>query len=203
MRSGKGRAEGGGEVDQDVEGGAAGVEAGDALGVQVEEGEDFAAVEVEAAADAGFVGVVGAAVALAALEEAVDQEGFVVAGEVDRAEDGGGVAHQVGLRGGAGDAVEEEGLAVGVEVAAVDAGLGVLAPDADDEVVGDELALLEKRVDEPADGGVGGGGAECLAGVEVDELGEGGEGAGEGAFAGAGEAEEEDGSPRGAHSGGL
>jgi hypothetical protein len=194
-RSSKRRAEGGGEVDEDFEGGAAGVEAGDVLGVEVEKGEDFAAVEVEALADAGFVGVVGAAVALAAVEEAIDEHRFVVAGEVDGAEDACVGADKVGLAGGAGEAVEEEDLVGGVVVAGGDAGLDVVVPEADDEVVGEELALLEDGVDLAAEGGVGGDGAEGLAGVEVDEVGEGGEGAGEGAFAGAGEAEEDDGGP--------
>ena len=141
---------------EDLSGRLGGVDLADQMGgVATEQVPGFLFIDLEAALTDLEVRVVEAVLLQGAALHTFDQHPIVRAGQVEEGEDFEGFLEDFGLAAVSGDAIEHEEVLEGVEDAGLGFGFDVLAPEADGEFVGDELALAGVFEESAAKIGIG------------------------------------------------
>ena len=161
--------------------------------VEFEDGGGLAFVGFKPLADDGELGVVEAIFAKGAALEALNHLVDVIAAEVEDGEDIEAVLENAGLVEVAGDAVEDEDVAIGMELAGAGGVIDGLAPEGDGGFIRDEQAAAGVFDELAAEGIFDAEVAEDIAAGAVEETGDGAQDPALGAFAGAGSAEQKNG----------
>jgi hypothetical protein len=182
------------DVAEDTNGRLGGVDGmDDGLGIELEDVAGFAFVGLEPALDDLDVGVVEPVFLEGATLDAGDEFTVVRAAQVQDHEDIEGFGKDLGLLPVARDAVQDEEILIGLELAGLGVGADVVVPELDGKLVGDELSLAGVLEEGASEFGFRAEAAEDITAGTVIVTGDGAEDFALGTFAGARSAEEEDG----------